>query len=252
MKVLVLGDRIQDHYSFCKATRLCPEAPAPVLVLESSRSSNGGASLVANQLEVFMNSNDVVKVYGSMSEKHRIFASGQMICRMDNDSQSIMPYEVYWTRVNHELIYVPDAVVVGDYGKGAMAEQTAKKLTITCAEKGIPLFVDSKNNPEPYKGCFAIFPNENEHVGQLPQSDYQNIIRKLGKNGCMVNGQHIPTKEQAVFDVTGAGDIFLAAFVHNYLQSKDLISAAKFANLVAGLSVRHIGTYVVPLNEIVG
>ena len=256
MKILVLGDRIIDQYSFCKATRLCPEAPAPVLVVDKQRTSEGGAALVGAQLKVLAGSSSVVECYGSVSEKHRIFADRTMICRIDRDSQSTVDQKTYWTHVQH-LGSHADAIVVGDYGKGAIKSTMATSLVRYCEENSIPLFVDAKSDPVPYKDAFAIFPNEGEHNG-LRAEDYQNIIRKLGPLGCSVNGQRIGTDEQQVYDVTGAGDVFLAAFVYKWLllekekptTQNPLLDAAKYANKVAGLSVRHLGTYIVPLEDI--
>lgn len=79
-------------------------------------------------------------------------------------------------------------------------------------------------------------------------------IQKLGPRGCAINESLVPqTLAHRVVDVTGAGDIFLAAFVAKYLNWKDdgspwhgqLHLAAKFANLVAGHSVEFVGTHVV-------
>ena len=258
MNVLVLGDRIFDQYTFCKATRLCPEAPAPVLIMEKQRTSVGGAGLVAEQLKVLFSDKQVREFCGSVSDKHRIFAERQLVCRVDRDSHSILGKENYWRQIKHMVeTYSYDGVVVGDYNKGAMTG-IGEDLTKLCKEKDIPLFVDVKHDPKPYLGCFAIFPNELEHNG-IHTGDYQHIIRKLGPRGCSVDGIFARTEEQQVYDVTGAGDIFMAAFVFKYLTDmaghltqQPLMTAAHFANKVAGISVRHLGTYVVPLEDIHG
>lgn len=249
MKILVCGDRIFDHYQFCKATRLCPEGPAPVLVSQAEKTTEGGAALIAAQLKELLPIGSVVEAYGSVSNKTRIIADRTLIARIDQDRYSIADSSAYWTQIRIALPGV-DAVVVGDYDKGAMVPSIASALTSLCLQKEIPLFVDAKRDVSMYKGCFAIFPNEDEHKTNLTLGDYRHIIRKLGPRGCTVDNVTVGTEEQQVFDVTGAGDIFLAVFVYSWLNNRDLIAAAHMANRAGGISVRHLGTYVVKADEL--
>jgi len=252
MKVLVIGDRIIDHYTFCSPQKLCPEAPALVLKPGLENSSEGGAALVGAQLEAFLGGKQVIGCYGSVSHKHRIFADRTLVCRIDRDSTHVALQNKYKKLIEGFLNRKCDAVVVGDYGKGAMSQELAVWLAHECFYEKIPLFVDAKADPVPYKNCFAIFPNQYEHNG-IHKEDYKHIIRKLGSKGCMVDGQMVSTEEQYVYDVTGAGDIFLASFVFFFLwNGKNLIESAKFANKIAGISVKHLGTYVVSKGEAIG
>jgi bifunctional ADP-heptose synthase (sugar kinase/adenylyltransferase) len=248
MNILVVGDRIIDQYEFCKAVRLSPEAPVPVLHLTSEKTSEGGASLVAENLKSLMGAKNVNTVFGSVSHKRRTFADRTLLSRLDKDSWSALDPKAYWNEILAQAQFA-SAIVVGDYGKGAIDQHIASGLVALRK----PLFVDTKHHPEWYKGCFALFPNEEEHP-LLDIRDYQHIIRKLGPMGCTVDGVLVPTKEQQVYDVTGAGDVFLAGFVAMFMQENDtpylaaadrLRACAEHANLVAGISVRHLGTYVV-------
>jgi len=259
-RILVVGDRIIDHYSYCKAVRLCPEAPAPVLHLIAEQTSEGGAALVAANLNSLLSApeDSVYAEYGSVSHKHRIFADHHLVCRIDRDSQSVLEPEHYWREIQRRLPATGDfvnAVVVSDYGKGAMTPGIASGLVAYCEQNQIPLFVDAKHDTKPYIGCFAIFPNENEHR-YLSPDDYKNVIRKVGPIGCYVNGYLVGTKEQRVYDVTGAGDVFLAAFVVAFVESRGAVddfrlrACARYANIAAGVSVRHLGTHVVSSDEL--
>lgn len=261
MRVIVLGDRITDQYRFCKSVGICPEAPIAKAVIEEQRTNPGGAALVTEQLKILLGDTSVVGYYGSMSTKERTFVDGHIMSpRIDIDSQSVLDAVAYWNQIKHSIDRATtDAIIVGDYGKGAM-KNVAIRLTEYCSKQSIPLFVDAKHDPTPYKGCFAIFPNELEHNG-LSTSDYQHVVRKLGPRGCSVDGHLVSTEVQQVFDVTGAGDIFMAAFVYKWLSVVDsnlakntplfrCLQAAKYANKVAGISVRHLGTYVVSLVDI--
>lgn len=255
MKILVLGDKIFDEYDFCDATRLCPEAPAPVLVRKEHRTTVGGAALVEQQIRVLLGDepwHKIVGRYGSVSNKWRIFADRTLICRIDADSEHVVATDRYQEQIAQET-KGSDAIVIADYGKGAMDSMIVKQLMLDAAHANIPVFVDAKRgDPMLYAGAFAIFPNEQEHM-EINTKYFGHVIRKLGDSGCKVDGYHCTTMSQHVYDVTGAGDIFLAAFVVEYLRNKSpeaLREAGLYANHVAGLSVMHLGTYVVPLKEI--
>jgi bifunctional ADP-heptose synthase (sugar kinase/adenylyltransferase) len=231
MKILVVGDRIEDRYIFGRAERLCPEAPVPVIIPERTKNSDGGAALVVAQLEAL--GADVVAAYGSWSFKERYFVGSHLVCRVDKDSMGHMPI-----KFDDDDF---DAFVVSDYGKGAMDRGLAAKLV----ETGKPLFVDAKHHWHWYAGSeTTIFPNEHECLDETFTANH--VVRKLGKNGCEHHNLWLPATVSEVVDVTGAGDIFMAGFVYAWsiqLQAEDCL---RFANALAGESCRHIGTFVVP------
>ncbi len=74
----------------------------------------------------------------------------------------------------------------------------------------------------------------------------QNIALKAGENGCYVarNGffSAIPAKKVATVDTTGAGDVFDASFVCEFLKSKDIMASGKFANIKAAHSTKEYGS----------
>src|SRR5271165_4005463 len=51
VRSMTVGDNMIDRYIFCTASRLCPEAPVPVLVPEKTEIRNGGAAHVSDQLQ---------------------------------------------------------------------------------------------------------------------------------------------------------------------------------------------------------
>lgn len=255
-RVLVCGDAITDKYIFGRATRLCPEGPVPVIVPEIERESGGGACLVVKQLEALIGAPNVEYMFGSQSEKLRIFADNHLICRVDRDSQSTVPGFAInlLTHLNERPLY--DLMVISDYDKGSFREDTAKFLM---RDVGIPILVDAKNNFGWYESAFALFPNEKEDCfdrGLVWRSPFPpHIIRKLGGQGCKVNNVSVPLMdEHEVRDTTGAGDCFLAAFAAYMarelawgikLEEIKLESCARFANKVAARSVEFVGTHIV-------
>ena len=255
MKFLVIGDEIRDQYKFCKATRLCPEACAPVLHVEEQRTSPGGAANVVANLRSLTDFGSVDDCYGSISTKLRIYADKTLICRIDDDS-TILKDILSDIRILKDVCKEKyDAIVISDYGKGTFNKYTSDKLFDLFPT--IPFFVDSKPSLSPWmKRAFAIFPNEHEHASPYLDNGKTHVIRKLGHKGCFVNGELVATVPQHVYDVSGAGDVFLAAFVWTWVrhpnsdEKRRLHFAAKVANVAAGISVRHLGTYVVKREEL--
>lgn len=242
MRILVVGDYISDIYTFGTATRICPEAPVPVISYKGNYDTHsaGGAGLVYGQLKEL--GADVQDLYGSYSTKHRIFADKHLVCRLDCDSHDVSPL-----KLDSENLSEVDAIVVSDYGKGAMTEGLAHTLTAA----GKPLFVDAKHHWEWFmkEGAFVwLFPNEHEcsHFSDLLLETCDHIIQKRGANGCAIGTLKIPATVSEVVDTTGAGDIFMASFVYAWSIQLPAEDCLRFANILAGESCRHLGTYVVP------
>jgi len=237
MRILLFGDYITDHYIFGSVSRVCPEAPVPVFVPDGKDYVlEGGAALVAKNLKALGVS--VAFVHSDVSTKTRYFCGKHLLMRVDADSAGA---PIPLKDMSANLLFAGqsgiDAIVVSDYGKGAMTKELADLI----CQSGIPTFVDAKKNWHWYAGASAAFPNKHESV---PPNYYRHVIQKLGEKGCLVDGTPVPARPRQVFDVTGAGDVFLAAFVVRYLETKDLIQAAEFANECAGESVEHLGGYV--------
>ena len=51
----------------------------------------------------------------------------------------------------------------------------------------------------------------------------------------------MPALKVNVKDTTGAGDIFHGAFAYQYMKTKNVEDAVKFANITAGLSTQSVG-----------
>ena len=51
MKVLVIGDIIEDRYIYGTSSRISPEAPVPVITYKEEKTTMGGAALVYENLK---------------------------------------------------------------------------------------------------------------------------------------------------------------------------------------------------------
>lgn len=264
MKVYVIGDMIIDKNRICHATRLCQEAPAPVLIESNCADSAGGAGLVHRQLTALLGENDVLLSCGSFSRKERIFADGHLICRLDYDSTHVLERgkdHLFERSVVGTLKTVkPGILVISDYGKGSFTASSAQRIMQAANILDVLVLVDAKHNWLWYPKAYAYFPNQNEtfDLAGTGRSKSSHIIQKLGDRGCTVDGTLIPPEDSRdVKDSTGAGDIFIAAFAAKMTrlykwnedcgrdEKKFLTACAKFANRVAGKSVEYLGTKVI-------
>jgi D-beta-D-heptose 7-phosphate kinase/D-beta-D-heptose 1-phosphate adenosyltransferase len=136
-----------------------------------------------------------------------------------------------------------DAVVISDYNKGFVTSENALLISKHCMQSHIPLFVDSKKRD---LSCFdgaTIKINEKEwdRVTRYPHN-YELVVT-MGAKGASWNNNTYKTKECEVFDVSGAGDTFLASLVSEYLHTNSFEKAIAFANSCSRIVVQKFGTY---------
>jgi bifunctional ADP-heptose synthase (sugar kinase/adenylyltransferase) len=254
--IAVIGDLIIDQYVMGTAIRLCPEAPVPVVVpVQASYETRGGAGLVSDQVKELIGRENVVEFFGSKSRKERTFVDGRLVLRVDYDTlpDESGPRIGYADTIIELLKHEPvSMLVISDYGKGALDRRSASDIMRAAERMDIPVLVDAKESWNWYCGAFAAFPNQHEIAAALTPPKMRHVIQKLGPLGCEVDGEHVPGYEREVRDVTGAGDVFMAAFAAKLFCNDEieLTEVADFANIVAGISVTYIGTHVVTNEEI--
>ncbi|MFN6150006.1 MAG: D-glycero-beta-D-manno-heptose 1-phosphate adenylyltransferase [Planctomyces sp.] len=87
------------------------------------------------------------------------------------------------------------------------------------------------------------------------RGDIETVVITLDQIGCVfvTHGQppvHLPTEASQITDITGAGDMFLAALAYAVGNGQDLPEAVRLANRAAGLEVRRLGATPVSLPEL--
>jgi ribokinase len=72
------------------------------------------------------------------------------------------------------------------------------------------------------------------------------VVVTMGANGALVvtpdGAQHVPGRQVDVVDTTGAGDAFSGSLAVALSEGKQLVEAARFANVAAALQVTKYGT----------
>lgn len=78
-------------------------------------------------------------------------------------------------------------------------------------------------------------------------------ILTRGGNGCIVLSKEglieVPSLKVRVADLTGAGDVFGAAFLAKYLDTQNVKEATRFASIAAGMKIRYRGPTGFPSEE---
>jgi D-glycero-beta-D-manno-heptose-7-phosphate kinase len=239
-KVLLIGDSCTDNYVYGTCERLNPEAPVPILKYTRTEVKQGMAwnvreNLKAFDLEVYMlTNNEKITKTRYIEEKYN-----HQILRVDDEKRL--------TPMNYDLpVEKFDALVISDYDKGFLTEE---KLFELVEWFDGPIFIDSKKTKLPSKKSCFIKINDLEY-DKLESKNISNLIITKGSKGAEYNGVLYPAESVNIFDVVGAGDTFLAALVHFYLNCGKIEEAIIYANKAAAIAVQNFGTYVLTKNDV--
>lgn len=244
LKILVIGDYCTDIFKYGYCNRLSPEAPVPVFLYDYEKKMDGMAGNV-NQNLVCLKTNSTLICSNKDSLKVRYvdIKSKQHLIRTDYEKKN-KPISI--NSIGNMKKY--DAIVVSDYNKGSIVEENIKYIIENF--KG-PIFVDSKKNDlSIFKKCIIKI-NESEFIKSTNIPKNSELIVTLGENGALYKEEIIPVnKKVTVFDVSGAGDSFMAGLVVQYLIKNDLKFAIKFANVCASSVVQKTGTACIDFEEV--
>lgn len=202
--------------------------------------------------------------------KTRVQSRGQQLIRLDEEKAQAMPGDAMLAALAKTLDGA-GAVVLSDYGKGALSEVRA--MIAACRDAGVPVLVDPKGTDfEKYRGASLITPNQSEFEAVAGKSDSdeelveraRTMMEELDLDALLVTRSEkgmllvesgaeplfLSTQAREVYDVTGAGDTVIATLAAALAAGQGLGSAAALANIAAGLVVRKIGVATVTPGEI--
>lgn len=240
-KILLIGESCLDVYRYGTCDRLCAEAPVPVFdymteEIRPGMAANVRENLIAFGVDVDFVTNDPTKL---IKRRFVDTKSNQLLLREDIESPIESPAVPFNNRY--------DAVVISDYMKGVV---NVESISTLCDKFSGPIFVDSKNPQLRHfnNSIVKINKDESGRVQNLP--DRCELIVTLGKDGAKWRNNSYPTPHVDVFDVTGAGDVFLATLCYFYLTTRDLDVAITNAVYLASKSVQHMGVYVLTQEDI--
>ena len=185
VSVLVAGDLMLDDYISGNVQRISPEAPVPILNVNSEKRKLGGAGNVVNNLTTLSANTRVLSCIGqdgngselleilkqkgadvrfvmqaaniSTTTKTRIVARNQQVVRLDRETAgSHLTDFIDYVKENIGQIFSKiDVVVLSDYGKGVLSDEICQLLISQAKKNSIPVFVDPKGRKwKKYTGRF--------------------------------------------------------------------------------------------------
>ena len=192
-KVMVVGDLILDEFIWGKVNRISPEAPVPVVWVDSETFMPGGASNVASNIRSLGGDVTLVGVVGEDSrgeilrsllanngvhcdgvfsdpsrpttQKTRVIAHHQQVVRIDREK--VLPLGAASLEKMlgfiKERLETMDAVIIEDYGKGVIVPELVQKIVALAKRSGKIIMVDPKEDHfSYYRGVTTITPNHHE------------------------------------------------------------------------------------------
>ncbi len=285
-----------DQYLFGATDRISPEAPVPVVHVHETDDRPGGAANVAVNLASLGTATNLVGVVGRDAPadtligilekrgivcdfehvddrptitKMRVQCRGQQLIRLDQEKTAALKGDRLTWLLN-SVLEGAGAVILSDYGKGALTDVTG--MIAACRKAGVASLVDPKGTDfTRYRGATLITPNQSEFeaVAGVCNSDEELVERgramladleldallvTRSEKGLMLLEQgaeplFLSTQAREVYDVTGAGDTVIATLAASLASGIPLADAAALANLAAGLVVRKIGVATVTPSE---
>jgi len=191
--ILVIGDLILDHYIWGRVSRISPEAPVPVVHVESESVRLGGAANVFNNILALGGKADVCGMIGSDEagrillkelgpkrsgrggvvidqdrptiKKSRVIAHNQQVVRYDVERKGELKPQLQkrMLRYVESRLRELTCLVVSDYAKGVVTAGLMSELVRLAALRKVPIIVDPKvEHFGFYKGVTLITPNHLE------------------------------------------------------------------------------------------
>jgi D-beta-D-heptose 7-phosphate kinase/D-beta-D-heptose 1-phosphate adenosyltransferase len=307
--IAVIGDCMLDIYHYGVVDRISPEAPVPIFKANNTEPEYrlGGACNTALNLaklgvktslfgfigkdinatyikqyllEYDINYNLVDLPNFPTITKNRYFSKNQQIIRIDQEDTNgelyIQPERSIMLNNIIERCNNYDAIIISDYGKGALYFPVLSTIMNKCCN--IPIFIDPKLNQwQFYKGAFCITPNWKEfkdafNLSDLEIDDTHRIRRTvedvcklinieyvlitlgskgmylINKEGNFISSPNVEVKE--VYDVSGAGDTVIATLAAAYCKEYPLNICMQLAKMAAKVVIGKLGTYAVTVDEL--
>jgi D-beta-D-heptose 7-phosphate kinase/D-beta-D-heptose 1-phosphate adenosyltransferase len=191
-RLAVIGDSMLDRFLWGRVDRISPEAPVPVVRLESETTKLGGAANVAaniralgagvvlfglcgrdeaaDQLKVLLAERGIDPA-GLLETrdrpttiKTRILAHSQQVVRTDREDDRPVAQdliEVLLARLGEMGPF--HGIVLSDYGKGLLTNEALAAFIAAGRRMEVPLVVDPKKGDyTQYRGVTSLTPNQKE------------------------------------------------------------------------------------------
>ncbi len=203
----------------------------------------------------------------------------QKMFRVDDESRAPVPAAIARKIIDRvsKTIAKADVLCLEDYNKGVLSDSLCQSLIRVARKAGLPVLIDPAaiTDYRKYRGATCITPNRTEaslatgiridgydkpQLAQLARTllsglKLDGVLLTLDRHGMMLVRRgtetiHVPTRAREVYDVTGAGDMVLAALAAARANGAAWQTAVELANVAAGLEVEKFGVVPIERNEL--
>lgn len=203
----------------------------------------------------------------STTTKTRLLSGGQHLLRIDHEAdrpRADLTIQAL-SSISQDLDKF-QAVIVSDYGKGMIPYSAVPQLMSKAAMMGVIVVIDTKSPDIRWcSGAHVITPNLKEgrritglnEPKEIANSIYESYdipcLLTLGPQGMLLRDGdglfHVPASSVEIADVTGAGDMVVAALTDALIHGAEMREAAQVASEMASEVVRHLGTTALPVGQ---
>ncbi len=212
-RILVLGDVMLDRFIWGAVRRISPEAPVPVVEVESETYMLGGAANVLHNLIALGGHAQICGLVGDdqpgrqvrellddlevsdrglvqspdrpTTVKTRVVAQSQQVVRVDRENRQPAGPQDTAAILDYLEAQVPqvDAVIISDYAKGVITGTVTGRLKHLAAAQGKLWAVDPKVPNMPlYRGATIVTPNHLEAAAAAGiHTDDPEYVRLAGQ-----------------------------------------------------------------------
>ena len=223
--ILVVGDIMLDSFMWGVAERISPEAPVPIVAVDTVTHSPGGAGNVACNLSKLSAKIRIIGLVGNDAEseiladklqdagvdtnsmikdttrpttvKIRVIAHNQHVIRTDHENTGNIQEDKLEEigSILDNVLSKTDGIIIEDYNKGLLTPDSIALILAKAAAHDIPVYVDpKKENFFAYQGVRLFKPNMSEFESALSgENDYKDfknsgteLRKKLGTEILMV------------------------------------------------------------------
>lgn len=273
--VLVYGDVMIDQYLWGKVDRISPEAPVPVVEVESETLQLGGAANVARNISALGCNVELVGLVGDddnatrlkhlleregirnyklvsdqkrpTTVKTRVIAHNQQVVRADRESRAEIDGYTENEMVSYIESRLPEiqCLLISDYGKGVITLPLLQRIVPLARKRNRFIAVDPKESHfRNYRQVSVITPNEHEAAfaaGQRIRDDDSlqavgwGLLKELELDSILVT---LGARGMALFEQDGSFNHLptVAKKVYDVTGAGDTVIAVLTAMMAAGAS----------------
>jgi len=276
-RIAVIGDLMLDRYIWGSVSRISPEAPVPVIDMETEQARLGGAANVARNIKSLGGEPLLVGVIGADTSgkqlydiiretgfspegvivdpsrpttvKTRVIAHSQHVVRLDREQRTEVSAAIQRKIIDvlrMQLSHL-SGIIIEDYNKGVVVKNLIHDIIGLANEGGKPVTVDPKfNNFFEYKNITVFKPNRKEAEEALgvrlhTEDDIQRagnlLLERLQAKNVLLT---LGERGMSLFESDGTSSHVptKARNVADVSGAGDTVIASLTMSLVAGATVR--------------